>query len=238
MRDKDLIRKLHMAYEAPDPAGKDAFIRKAGRMQPRRSMSFTQMLMIQLRYISKSVWAVSFLAVILTMAGLSVIPDEGLSVLADLMPLLAGLGMIETFRAHMHGMDELEKATLISAKGALFARMAVTGLVHLITMLIISALMTVLRGGQIVNAGLSLMIPYLITCIACMETERTGFGRDNIWCCLGVSAAVIALREIVLATFALSKAGTDMMILITLILALIQIYEIRKTLVSEELAWN
>ena len=238
MRDRELIDKLRMAPGAPDPVRKDAFIRKAGMTLKQRSISFSQMLLIQLKYISKSVWVISFLAVVLTMIGLSIVPDDSISVLADLMPLLAGLGMIETFRAHMHGMDELEKATLISAKGALFAKMTVIGLVHLVTILIISALMTQLNAAQIVNAGLSLMIPYLITCIVCMEAERTRFGRDNIWCCLGISIAVITLRELILTIGTFNTAGTGVLILITLTLALIQVYEVRKTLGSEEFAWN
>ncbi|MBR6390229.1 MAG: hypothetical protein IKS16_02705, partial [Lachnospiraceae bacterium] len=177
---------LKNACEEPDPVSKDSFIRKVNGMQSEqslspmqsaRSMNPVRVLAVEMHYIRKRVWIFSILAIAIMVTAVSRLGEDMILHIADMMPLLAGLGMIEVMRARMHDMSELEAVTLISARGALFARMTVIGFGHLLAVAVTAMALAGYGRYGALGTGLKLIIPYLITTISCMEVERTGFGR-------------------------------------------------------------
>lgn len=247
MKDKELKMILKDACDVPDPAGKDSFIRKvngmqsAGSMSPvrsARSMNPVRVLAVEMHYIRKRVWVFSILAIAVMLITVSRLGEDMIRHISDMMPLLAGLGMIEVMRAGMHDMSELEAVTLISAKGALFARMTVIGLGHLLAVAVTAAALAGYGGYSVLGTGLKLIIPYLITTISCMEVERTGFGRENTWSCMAVAVLVIVIREIIYSTGIVILSGVAVPALIAVALAGLQVAELKKTIRLEEYAWN
>ncbi|MBQ9332866.1 MAG: hypothetical protein IJS12_00845 [Lachnospiraceae bacterium] len=238
MKDKDLQMILKGAYEEPDPAKKDSFIRKVNGMQSARSMSPTQVLAVEMHYIRKRVWIFSILAIAIMVTAVSRLGEDMILHISDMMPLLAGLGMIEVMRARMHDMSELEAVTLISAKGALFARMTVIGLGHLLAVAVTAAALAGYGRYGALGTGLKLIIPYLITTISCMEVERTGFGRENAWSCMAVAVLVIVIREVIYSTGIVVLPGIALPALIAVALLCIHAAEFKKTIRLEEYAWN
>ncbi len=247
MKDKELKLILKDACGEPDPVIKDSFIRKVNGMQSTRSMSPVRsarsmspvrVLAIEMHYIRKRVWVISILAIAVMLIAVSRLGEDMILHIADMMPLLAGLGMIEVMRAGMHDMSELEAVTLISAKGALFARMTIIGLGHLLAVAVTSAVLAGFGGYGAPETGLRLIIPYLITTISCMEVERTGFGRENTWSCMAVAVLVIVTREIIYSTGIVILSGVAVPALIAAALAGLQAAELKKTIRLEEYAWN
>ena len=247
MKDKELRMILKNACEEPDPVSKDSFIRKVNGMQSEpglspmqsaRSMNPVRVLAIEMHYIRTRVWVFSILATAVMLITVSRLGEDMILHIADMMPLLAGLGMIEVMRAGMHDMSELEAVTLISAKGALFARMTVIGLGHLLAIAVTSAVLAGFGGYAAPETGLKLIIPYLITTIICMEVERTGFGRENTWSCMAVAVLVIVIREIIYSTGIVILSGVALPALIAAALAALQAAELKKTIRLEEYAWN
>lgn len=238
MRDKELKKRIMDACAEPDQRKKDAFIRSIRSRQTECRISFTDMLMLEFRYIRKRIWVLSMLIIALSLILFRQLDEDRIMILGDMIPLLAGVGMIEVLRAHMHGMSEIETTTLISAKGALFAKMTIIGIVHLITVSVLAVILTGAGGGNALINVSRLVIPYLVTTISCMEAERTGFGRDNIWCCLAIAVLVIVVRELLYSIGITDGLDAGILVIITLMLMGIQTYEIRKTFRQEEYAWN
>ena len=235
MRDQD-IRELLQGLPG-SPASKDRAIREIRRRQGTAHMSLPGILLIQFRYIRKRVWIASLLIVILSLTVTVDLSFDRLTAVSDLMPFLAGLGMLEALRADMHGMRELESVTLISAKGALYARAALIGAAHLITMLV-SSVFLLPFASDITTAAAMLLIPYISTSILCMEAERTRFGRENGYCCLVIAFLVFGTFRIMLHSNISSGVTPGTLLIIITALIALEIYELKKTLRSEEYAWN
>ena len=106
MRDQDIRELLQGTSGAPDAKAKDRFLRQIRRQQEASHMSLTKILLIQFRYIRKRVWLASLLILILSLTVTIDLSFDRLTAVSDLMPFLAGLGMLEALRADMHGMKE------------------------------------------------------------------------------------------------------------------------------------
>lgn len=249
MRDKDL-RSLMRAYAGtPDPGKKDRFIRKMKLehgMQPGRSGSdlgarpvcFITMLKLQLGYMRPYLWILSLAVLAASLLMMHHSSASALRGLSNFMPFLAGFGVIEGFRAEMYGMSELERTTLYSAKGTLFARMTLIGLLHLMTVIATAVIISGGSGERVTYVGAMLCIPYLLTSILCMEVERTSFGRDNAWSSLGVALVVGVLHVVTESIKPAVELAPGLLACIIAVEVLVQAYEIKKTIQMEEYAWN
>ena len=238
MRDQDIRGLLKDLPGSPDAEAKDRFLRQIRRRQDTSHMSLIKILLIQFRYIRKRVWLASLAILALSLTVTVDLSFDRLTAVSDLMPFLAGIGMLEALRADMHGMRELESVTLISARGALYARTALIGAVHLITMLVSSIFLIPSYSADITTVAAMLLIPYTLTSILCMEVERTKFGRENGYCCLVISFLVFGFFRIMLHSNISAGATPGTLIMIIAVLIALEIYELKKTMRSEEYAWN
>ena len=236
MSDKELRHMFKEYCEEPDYHKKDVFIRSLRKEQ--QSIGLLRMLMTQAGYINPHMWLLSLAVMIFAVICIGTLSDKGLIYMSDVMPFLAGFGIVEVFRANMYRMSELESATLFSARGVFFAKMTIIGILQVFTIMITAVLLGNKDIHGFIHAAVSLLIPYLLTTIICLELERTNYGRDNIWSCLGVSLFVLFLKESAYKIIPVYGIGIKMMSVIAVILVFILAYEIRKTMISEEYAWN
>ena len=233
------ISKLMRAYSgSPDAAKKDRFIRKVRAEGSKPEVCYLSMLKSQMGYIRPYIWILSLAVITISALRLKLSEENVSLVLSCVMPFFAGFGFIESFRARAYGMYDLEMSTLYSAKGTFYAKLTLIGILHLLTVTVSSVIVGVSGGGSILMEGVSLCIPYLITSILCMETERTSFGRDNSWSSLGVALLVAILRILAENFKQTFVPGPAVLCIILAALAVIQALEIRKTVRTEEYAWN
>ena len=144
---------------------------------------------------------------------------------------------MEDFRARIYGMHELEGVTVFSAKGVLFAKMTIIGILHILTVLVIALFKGRESVGDFMYAGFNLLIPYLVTTILCMELERKEFARGEMGSCMAVALLVAILRMSLTYVEAVANISLSLLGAITLALVFIQISEIVKTMKMEEYLW-
>ena len=211
---KVLKEELQCAFAAPKPQRREAFL----QLLSERSLGTEQSLetdrllktglpsfvLSQVMYISKGIWWLSaavFAAACLLAASPGMAGDRnqnqviwGISALA---PLLAMTVIAESGRSQSFRMAELEMATRFSLRSVALARLGILGLENL-GMLILLAFMG--RGGDgagqdgsIVQAGLGILLPYLLTSFLGLRIVRSFRGREAVYYCFGMAACISIL---------------------------------------------
>jgi hypothetical protein len=238
MKDKDLKKILQSNTESPDPAAKDAFIRKnagAGRV---RSNGNLRMILVQAGYIRKRVWVLTVLALTVGFFVPEKLDTDRVLVLATFMPFLGCLGMIEVFRSKLHGVYELEAATRFSAKGIFFARMTLILAVQIIASILISVFEMIGETYGVFASASILLIPLFVTTASCIIAERSGYGRDNPYCFAGIAAIVSMLHLLLVITGFYDHADIRFLVPVAALLFTFDVFEAVKTIRSEAVAWN
>ena len=236
---KDKLKLIRNAKVYPDPAGKDVFLRKYRKRAGAVHYSGWDMIRSQIGYIRMPVWIASLAALAVAVIGL---PHDGnvIFAAAAMMPFVSGIAVLESFRAERFGLSEMEGVTLFSRRGILFARIVCVGTVHIALLLLITILIGTREGYGLAMTGSILTMPYLISSIVNMELERTEFGRKSALPGLGVaaimSAAVLVIKE---EEVIFQNNYFIFWYLLTAVLIVMELMEIRKTFHMEEnYAWN
>ena len=238
MKDKYLRDSLSEYAGTPDYIKKDEFIRKMRKQTDEVKVSTVKMILIQARYIRIYIWILSVLIFVSPLFGAirhSFVTPE---LVTRIMPFFAGFGVFEALRAKMHKMDELENVTLLSGKGAFFARMTAIGVVQYFVIIFISVMLSGVTDVSCLYMAVQLLLPYTITNTVCFILERTSFGRDNVWSCIAVSGIVFALRETVIRMPGLLRIDRRALVFTVLVLLALQFVEFNKTVKTERFSWN
>lgn len=177
---------LARAFAAPAPQRKRAFLRAHADPRP-SGLAFMRM---QAHYIRKRVWALSFgvFAAALWLSGPA--QKDLVWSLAAVMPFVALAAVTETARSEAYGMAELEAAARFSLKSVLLARMGIVGAAHLLTLAALTPLACRYGAHSLVQAGAYLLTPYLLTTTLGLAAVRRLHGRESLYACLGIAAAV------------------------------------------------
>ena len=165
----------------------------------------------QITYISKGIWWLSaavFAAACLLAASPGMAGDRnqnqviwGISALA---PLLAMTVIAESGRSQSCQMAELEMATRFSLRSVALARLGILGLENL-GMLILFVFMGrggdgAGQGGSMVQAGLGILLPYLLTSFLGLRIVRSFRGREAVYYCFGMAACISILAVVLSLT--------------------------------------
>ena len=130
---KQIKQEFIKLYEAPEPPGKQEFLKQFDTCY----LSMGQFMWQQLLYIKKWMWLFSagifFLG---TMLGRN-LDRETVWVISALIPFLALTFLTESGRSKIYGMEELEYATRFSLKSLMLARLGVLGLFHGVILLLL-----------------------------------------------------------------------------------------------------
>ena len=193
MKRNDLKNLINDAFYAPEPAGKENFIRF---LRPRK-VSMAEMIVRQIPYIGKLVWMISMLIIAVALLGAFSGNESTVTVVAALMPFSAALGIFDTNRSKRYKMTELEAATRFSLRSIVFARMTILGILSVFVIALISPIIAITYGGSIAMTAVRILIPYLVTMIVSLHIERTPFGRGLGVCSLIIAGAVSFLSLMV-----------------------------------------
>lgn len=187
---RKLKHALTAEFYAPPPAGKAAFLKH----HRRRELGRWELLMIQVRYIRWWVWALS-LAVFSRILLLAVRMDKRLLwSAAALTPFLALLVTAENRKSRLYYMEELELACRVSRQSVILARMLVLGIFHLVLLGTLIPLLAAWGDISILQAGVYLLTPYLLTAAMGMELSRRIKGREGMLSCGAAALFVSALQ--------------------------------------------
>lgn len=189
---KKLRRALKDSFAAPLPVGKKAFLRGV-RELPIGNFEFIR---TQIAYIRKWVWALSATIFAFAVIGSEWIGRDMLWCISAFMPLLA-LGIItECGRAEAYKMAELELSTRFSIKSAVLARLGITGCASLILICAVTPFIAMQRSADIFRTGVYILCPYLLTAYSGFLAVRKIHGKESLYFCAGIAAAVSVLNMI------------------------------------------
>ena len=235
---KDMKNMLAELSVKPDPMRKDRFMRKIRGKYPQPRIRTADLILRQLPYINKWVWILSLLALLIAIWGIQG-NREMVYLISALMPFVSGIAVFESFRSGMYGMSEPEGVTLVSLRGVLFTRIICVGTAHILILSTLAVILGKHSGYGFLMTGAMLTIPYLLSSILSMELERTAFGRKYGLSCMAISAGVSVLMFVLQNERNLyAEAYRGLWYLSTIILMLIEWFEIKKMFQMEEYAWS
>jgi uncharacterized membrane protein len=213
---KELKRKRQCLYPIEPPKGKEGFLREL----PYPQASPWETVLVQVAYIRKSVWALSVLLVLAAMAvvvsgkgmgeavpfgngaGQAAVPEYGLLAggvgygwlwsISAVMPALAVLAVMETFRSSAYGMAEMEMAARYSLPQVLLVRMLAIGAVDFGLALLGASLAVQGTGMGWLRAAVYLVVPWLCTCVLSLQAQKHRRGREAAWYGV-ICASVVSL---------------------------------------------
>lgn len=186
---RKLKNELQAIYKAPPTIRKTAFLKKYHR----RELSRKDFILCQARYIRWWVWFMSIVlfGIILWLSADQQIQDIWAG--ASLTPLLALLAVVENGKSRQHRMEELELACRISLRSVFLVRISILGVFHL---LLFGAMIPALAAWGvtgIIQTGVYLLTPYLLTAAIGMELSRHFRGNDGLLACAAVAGIVCTL---------------------------------------------
>lgn len=182
---KQRIKEV-LEVPAPDQQEKAKFLRTLAI--PRISM--WQFVLIQITYLRKKVLILSGLFLLPALMGAGGIKPDTLWVISALIPFLALLAVTESVRSAMYGMQEFEMSTRFSLKSVMLARMSVLGLLDVIVICCLIPLCRIGSNTSLLQTGLYLMVPYLLTVNISLCLTRWFHGRESFYGCMCAAVLV------------------------------------------------
>lgn len=235
--DRKLKNELQAIYKAPPPVRKTAFLKKYHR----RELSRKDFILCQARYIRWWVWFASILlfGIILYLSADQQVQNIWIG--ASLTPLLALLAVVESRKSRQHRMEELEVACRISLRSIFLARISILGVFH---SLLFGAMIPILATWGvtgIIQTGVYLLTPYLLTAAIGMELSRHFHGNDGLLACSATAGIVCTLglstRRLELGLYRAEYMNIWCIILLFALLGCVhELKKMRKEV--EELQWS
>lgn len=234
---KKLKDALKDSFEAPMPVKKEEFLRGI-QMPPINSFEFVYS---QATYIHKWIWVLSVMIFSVALIGAEYLSKNMLWCISSFMPLLALTIITESGRSETFGMTEFELSARFSLKSVVLARLGILGIANLILICMLVPLAIMNSETTILQTGIYLICPYLLTAFLGLWVVRKIHGKETIYLCTGIATSVSFGNMILYQSFPLIF---DKHIFIWWIAAFVtlgigvanQCYQVIKQ--TEELVWN
>ncbi len=183
-----LRQKLQKAFEIPMPdrQEKARFLRTL----PRPRISMCQFLLTQIAYFRKWTLVLSVLFLLPALLGARRIDPDTLWILSSLIPFLGLLAVTEGTRSAAVGMQEFEMSTRFSLKSVMLARLSVLGLLDVLVLCCLIPLCHISSNLTLLQTGLCLLVPYLLTVNISLCLARRFHGREALYGCMSAAALV------------------------------------------------
>ena len=203
---KQLTEQLKEFYRAPAPERKPQFLESLkDRHFVSPVLSRREFLTIQLSYIRKGNWGLSFAFFILALFFSRFAPTSCLLFLSACTPYLALATSCEGGRSARYGMEELEMSTAFSLHTIVSARLHILGLGNLLLILLLSVFPLTRENAGILTAGCSLLAPYLLAASVNLYILRRIRSHESMYYCMGTT---VVISGICLAAQSFSLGGT------------------------------
>lgn len=230
---------IKMAFEAPPPVRKEAFLRQLS-YSPERKATWYDMIPAQIGYIHKSAWAcvaMVFAAALFFTARYT----NNVFMIASLTPFLALSVLVESNRSRRYNMSELEAVTRYSLRSIVFCKMLILGIFDLMLLLFVIAITGVRPGNDMLSTGTYILLPYLLTMWLGLMIERTRIGRETPYAATGISILISLILLIMVNSdyrllYSAYVPGWEILIVVSVIGIAIRIRDKAKYL--EDAVWS
>lgn len=224
-------------FEAPVPTRKREFLRNA----PRQRAGMFSFMLSQVGYIRKWVLVLSLLLLIWSLAGACFLELDMLWIISAFMPFIALSAVTENSRSTVYGMDELEMSSCFSLRSVVLARIGILGVSHLILLCLLMPLAYVHSVFTVVQVGVYLLMPYLMTDVVGLWMIRNIRGKEGTYACVGVAVCISGLHSFLRVSLVdmLYMNYFGWLIVMLIVLLILFIKEMRVMVQqTEELKWN
>lgn len=194
---KKMKKALKDSFEAPAPVHKEAFLRRVAT-PPVNSFAFV---CSQIVYIQRWIWVFSVLIFSAALIGAGYLEKNMLWCISSFMPLLALTVVTESGRSQAYGMAEFELSARFSLKSVVLARLGILGAANLILMCTLIPFTFLHSETTVLQTGVYLFCPYLLTVFLGLGVIRKIHGREAIYLCMGVASGVSFGNMILYQTF-------------------------------------
>ncbi len=187
-----LKRNIQKAFAAPEPdqQEKARFLRSL----PQPQIGMFRFILVQASYVRKLSWALSGLILLLALFCAYNISEDTLWVVSAFVPLLGLLAVTESTRSMTYGMSEFEMSTRFSLKSVVLARMSILGLINFAVIAVLTPLCRVGNEFSLLQTGMYLLVPYLLTVNFSLWIARRVNGKETIYGCMCVAAIVSGIN--------------------------------------------
>lgn len=177
----------------------------------------------------------------IALIGAEYLEKDMLWCISSFMPLLALTIITESGRSEIFGMAEFELAARFSLKSVVLARLGILGIANFILICILVPLAIMNSETTILQTGIYLICPYLLTVFLGLWAVRKIHGKETIYLCTGIAICVGFGNLILYQSFPLIFGkhifiGWVVFFAILVIGVVNQCYQVIKQI--EELAWN
>ena len=182
-----LKRSIQKAFEPPKPNQKEKT--RFLRTLPQPRISMFRFILVQATYMRKMTLVFSVLLLLPAVIGANYISENTLWIVSAFVPILGLLAVTEGNRSMMYGMSEFEMSTRFSLKSVVLARMSILGLINFAVIAILTPLCRIGNDFSLLQTGMYLLVPYLLTVNFSLWIARRVNGKETIYGCM--CAAVI-----------------------------------------------
>ncbi len=191
---RQLKQELKESFAEIKPQHKTEFLQKLN--MPKESKC--EFVWTQLAYTHKLGWLISvaLLLFVFWLGGHRLVsdwPEHLLWMVSAVLPLFALTVMLEGSRSTTYGMAELESCTKYSLADVIMIRMGALSFCNIIVILAAFFLVRQHVSYSILQTGIYLFFPYLLTCVLTLAIQNRGAGRSTRWYCAVASGLISML---------------------------------------------
>ncbi len=234
-----LKRSIQKAFAAPKPNQQEKV--KFLRSLPQPQIGMFRFILVQASYVRKLSWALSGLILLLALFCAYNISQDTLWVVSAFVPLLGLLAVTESTRSMTYGMSEFEMSTRFSLKSVVLARMSILGLINLSIITFLTPLCRIGNNFSLLQTGMYLMVPYLLTVNFSLWIARRVNGKETIYGCMCVAVIVSGIHTGLhfVTDLIYQEIYTSWWLVLSILLLIEMVYEIHCTIKrTEEYTWN
>ena len=228
---------LKEAFEAPVPIHKQEFIRNNSRQR----VSIFSFMLSQAGYIRKRALVLSLTVFVLLLTGAYFWELDMMWVISAFMPFIALSAVTENSRSAAYGMDELEMSSRFSLRSVVLARTGILGVFHLLLLCLLMPLAYAHSMFTVLQVGVYLLIPYLLTDTAGLWITRNIRGKEGLYTCVGAAVCISVSHSLISPRFIniLCMDYFEWLIAVLILLIVFCTKETKKMIrQTEELRWN
>ncbi len=234
-----LQRNIQKAFEAPQPnrQEKARFLRAL----PGPRISMFRFILVQATYMRKLTLVFSILLLFPAVIGAVNVTKHTLWIVSAFVPILGLLAVTESTRSMTYGMSEFEMSTRFSLKSVVLARMSIWGLINLSIITFLTPLCRIGNNFSLLQTGMYLMVPYLLTVNFSLWIARRVNGKETIYGCMCVAVIVsgINIGLHFVTDLIYQEIYTSWWLILSVFLLIELAYEIYCTIKrTEEYTWN
>ena len=234
-----LKRSIQKAFAAPEPDQQE----KARFLMtlPHPQIGMFRFIFVQASYVRKVSWVLSGLILLLALFGAYNISQDTLWVVSAFVPALGLLAVTEGNRSMVYGMSEFEMSTRFSLKSVVLARMSILGLINFAVIVILTPLCRIGNDFSLLQTGMYLLVPYLLTVNFSLWIARRVNGKETIYGCMCAAVIVSGINTGLhfVTDLIYQEIYTGGWIALSVFLFIGLAYEIHCTIKrTEEYTWN